>query len=167
MKTIYTELKKKWAVILTFMLLFSMTPLVIEYWYLQSTSTEDWFEYSAIQVEEEVEFDDRTIEVLSFAEIKRPVLISWYDVLYCKHEKGGGYQFTASNESSRYYVKPVILPRVDLAIPEEEILVPWRFDTKDTLEKGDKCYIQSTISANLGFNIKRQQEIKSNTFTVK
>lgn len=159
-------MKQKWTVILGFMLFFSMAPMALEYWYLKSTTTEYWFHYDAIQVNDEVVFDDQTIEVLSFAEIKRPVLIQWNDQLFCNH--GSGYQFTASNESSNYYTKPIILPRVDVNVETQvETLVPWRFDTKNTLREGDKCYITSTITAKLAYGIERQQVIKSNDFVVK
>lgn len=164
MKKHLEQIKTKWIRLISFAFLFALTPVITEYWFLKATDVSYWVWYTETLVQEEVNFEDDTIEILSFAEIKRPVLIEWNDALFCKN--GTGYKFVASNQNSRYFQKPITLPRIDLDGEKTETLIPWRFDTKGRLQPNEECYIESTITAKLRFGINKYQTIRSNTFTI-
>ena len=167
METTIKNFKNKWVQIIVFVIAFSATPIIIEHYYLESLPAEHWFVYDSIQVNNEVSFEDSTIDVISFAEIKRPVRIEWIDTLYCN--KGGGFEFVLTNESGKFYEKPTILPRVDInPDTEKRTLIPWRFDTDEQLEKGELCHIVSTISAIMPSGIEdKTQTVQSNDFIIK
>lgn len=167
MQTTLEQLKSKWVQILVFIVAFSAIPIIVEHYYLESTSAEHWFVYDSIQVKNEVSFTDDSIDVISFAEIKRPVRIEWLDTLYC--DSGNGFEFVLSNESGKYYDTRAFLPRVDIN-PEtgERTLIPWRFDVDDRLESGDECHLVSTITAVMPNGIEnKSQTVMSNNFTIK
>lgn len=151
--------------ILMFMSVFALAPQAIEYYFLQSMPASYWVEYSAIEVRDKVNFNDNHLDVLSFAVIKRPVLIEWSDVLFCDNGKGAA--FTDSQSDSRYFTERTVLPRVDKDLfTGQDRFVPWRFQIDSNIQAEEYCFIQSSIKAKLRFDIEKVVGIKSNTFVV-
>lgn len=165
--SIYQKVKQKLTTIIFFILVFSFVPLALEYYFVTATTADYWFKYQAIEVRDVVDFEDHTIDVFSFANIHRPVLIEWNDVLYCSKDGQKGFAFIDSQGDSKYFTAPTVLPRFDVdPITQEQTLIPWRFGVDKTLIAGDHCYIESTIAAKLRFDIERSQTIRSNTFVI-
>lgn len=161
MTTRRKNILRKVVHILLFTSVFALVPQTIEYYYLKATSAGYWFEYSAIEVRETVNFSDNHLDVLSFAVIKRPVMIEWNDVLFCDQS------FTDSQNDRRYFTEKTVLPRVDKDLATgNDRLVPWRFTIEGNVRSGDVCYINSTITAKLRFGIEKVASIKSNEFVV-
>lgn len=160
------KIRKRWLPIAMFVVIFSLLPIGLEYYYIKNTTSDHWFEYSQLHVEDMgVNNTDRLILVLSYAVIKRPVELNWNDVLYCKGK--GGYEFVSSNQSSNFYMQPAVLPRVYInPNTGTENKTPWRFLLKEELTTGEQCYLESTITARLPYGIEKTAQIRSNTFIV-
>lgn len=160
------KIKDRWLPIGMFMVIFSLLPIGLEYYFIKFTSAEHWFEYQELFVDDlGVTAGDQVILVLSYAVVKRPVELQWNDVLYCKGSNG--WEFAGSNQTSNYYAAPAILPRVYVnPTTGVESEVPWRFILPGSLETGQKCYLESTITANLPYGFERTAQIRSNEFVV-
>lgn len=166
MKHTISQIRNKWLSILAFIVFFSAAPILIEYYYLQYSSPEAWFEYTVITVEPPIiEENTKHINVLSFAVIKRPVKMLWTDRLFCS--KKSGDEFVSSFDSSAEFTKPTILPRVytNLETGVDE-LIPWRYPVNTTLDAGDVCHLESTITAELKYAITKKAQVRSNDFVV-
>lgn len=142
--------------------------MAIEWFVLQNSTQESWYEYEKVIVSEpSLDTSDGLLKFISFSEIKKPVLMDWTDVLYC--DSGEGFEFVTSNNTGKFYEKPEISPRIEID-PEtgQEKLVPWRFPLNgNVLQSGEECYLESTIKAVLRFDIKKPDTIISPTFTIK
>lgn len=153
-----------------FGVLFAFIPMAIEATVLSLSEAEDWFHYDKIVLSDQSrkEFAEnpntQVLKFYSFAEIKKPVRLVWDDVLYCNF--GKGFEFITSNQTSNYYSEPTTSPR--LGIDEatgEEVYLPWHFPLNGNfLPSGTPCFIDSTATAELRFDIDRPNDITSEVF---
>lgn len=154
----------KWLRMAIFGLLFAFIPQMIGYWVIYFSDREDYFTYTELVVTKgTVNSEDEAIRVLSYMTVEQDIMLRYKDVLRC--DNGNGFEFTDSNETSSL-AKEGIYPKMIVNEEGELIPVPWRFSVDSNLIKGERCRIDSTITALPGHEFQFSQDISSNTFTI-
>ena len=163
----FLHIRFRWIRLAMFVALFTLSPIALENIYQDVTPYSHWFEYEEIVVLGAVIASDTTIDVYSYAEIKRTADIEWLDILYCRDSRNG-FEFVNSNNTGKKYNKAISLPRMgyDTEI-QQEVPIPWRYSTQGVLVKGDECYIESTIEVLLPYSDGKTQVVQSNYFKIK
>lgn len=163
MKTLFTY-DARWARAILFGLIFALLPIAIDYWSIWSSERNDYFHYTeTVVLKESVASTDDVIKVFSYLTVSKPVTLRYKDVLRCN--SGDGFEFTDSNETSSL-AKPGVYPITVINEQGELVPVPWRFSVDANLIQGERCRIDSTVTASPGFNFQFSQEITSNVFTI-
>ena len=156
--------ESKWLRMAIFGLLFAFLPQIIGYWFIYFSDRADYFTYTELVVPKgTVNSEDKTIRVLSYMTVEKDIMLHYKDVLRCND--GNGFEFTDSNETSALE-KAGIYPKMIVNEEGELIPVPWRFSVDSNLIKGERCRIDSTITALPGYNFEFSQDISSNTFII-
>ena len=163
MKRLLTN-EAKWIRVATFGLLFAVVPQIIGYWFIYASGIEDYFTYTELLVPNEtVSHEDEVIRVFSYMTVEQDILLRYKDVLRC--DSGNGFEFTDSNETSAL-AKAGVYPKMILDESGNLVPVPWRFSIDSNLIKGDKCRIDSTITALPGYEFEFTQDVSSNIFVI-
>lgn len=159
--------KRKYKIFnaLIFAAVFSVFPMTIEYIYISILPTSYWFDYDKIiPVSPEFEVGEHP-KFVSYAIIKRPVKIQWVDVMRCSLNNHD--YFYRSYKTDAFIRNPVIFPRVIFDEDSgKDITSTWEYGYPVPNKVGTTCFIESNITAELPFGIKKTQHIKSDEFKV-
>lgn len=163
-----SQIENRIVRILIFSIFFMLLPAWLEWAIPKFLPASHYVEYEGTTVLEAYE-GAPYFRVFSYAEIKRPVKLYWNDVLYCESTKG--FEFVTSNSNEYQYMSKTSLPRIFLN-PETGLVeeIGWRFfledEERDSVKKGNRCYIESTVTAFARGDYKAPFKVTSNVFII-
>lgn len=138
-------------------LIFMVLPIGIQYWYNKAMPRDAVFTYYEVRPVFDEYLVDTKPRMYSDAEFKKAVPIKWVDILRCTvGEDRGTFAFFSVYPSETGQVK--ISERVSF-----EDSGGWKYQG-ETPREPRTCYIESTITAELEYGIKKTQQLESPTF---
>lgn len=149
-----------------FCLLFSLLPILIEYWFIRLAPHTFWFDYKSVEPEKAIAAPGEVIKFISTSQINRPVDFDWVDVLRCENPAGIPY-FAGSDILSDDEKKEINNPFATATSSAREVqprelgVKFWEYPAKLPFDEGTCCYLESTIEAHLEFGIDKKEQIRS------
>lgn len=165
---LYHREKNRVANMAVFVFLFVFGAMGVEYLqevYINAQPASIWFEYHAVEVVQDTAIAGEHPFFISFAEIKRPVTLSWNDVLRCT--KDGKDYFYRSYDSSYTYLEAMNIPTLITDENGDVHSSSWQYGHVLPDTPGEFCRLITTARGELpGFKPK-EQKIISEPFLIK
>lgn len=132
-----------------------LLPIGLDYWVLKATPRASYFNYESIEpAKAQYDLGEKP-RLFSFADINKELSMEWKDVLRCTGPDHEDYTFFSSYPSESDSVAPR---------ESEERKAGWIYQGAVPTHYEADCYVVSTITARLPYNINKRQTIESSPF---
>jgi len=147
---------------LFFALLFVFVPAVFQITYentmaflYERTEREEFFAYQKVEPEKDVFTKDEELKFISFLDVKRPLNFAWNDILRCKYDSDSN-GLTTVGSMNTFAVAPAV---------KTGKVSAWVW-TGPKPQRPALCFMESNISASVGFGVVKEQKIISDDFRI-
>ena len=121
----------------------------------EHTEAKEFFLYQKIEPEKDSFSKDEELKFISFLDVKRPLNFAWNDILRCKYDNDNN-GFTNVGSMNTFAVQPTI---------KNGKVSAWVWSGPKP-QTPALCFMESNISASVGYGVKKTQKIISDDFRI-